>query len=288
MKKNVVLAVMLIVSAANAQPNTQPTTEPASPPAELLRDKTFASYRDAMDRELATYRGTATDLRSRRDDAIIKAESTMQKAQETADAAYRSGTTRARELLEQARKSRNAAAIQSYDREINTLASAGDLEKSAALSKIKENFIAWALQESAKQQAEASAVEALAVRLRTPDPHTPMVTLRVKAAIDGSDELLIRRDSATWHHKTWGGPTNVEINGIKWNPTATPILENTGRTAFLPSVDFSKAIVKARSGRDTVACETSPDGIKIFFADADNGGDTYEITVEIPIRSPAN
>jgi hypothetical protein len=270
---------MLIAAMSVAQSDTRQSATQPSAIGKVQTETILLTYHEAIQKEVAAYRSTVSDLRAKRDDAVARAEGALRRSVETANSAYRSGTTRAFDLLEQTRKSRAATAIQSYDRDIKASTTSGELAKAAALTAAKEQFIAIALDEGARLQSEAQAVVGVvepAHRIGS------AVILHVRAAIDGSDELLINHESATWRHKTWTMPTVVEINGIKWNPATAPVLRNSGNTVFLASVDFSKAIVKSRAGRDTVACEISPDGLRIVFADADNGGDTYDMTIEFP------
>lgn len=107
------------------------------------------------------------------------------------------------------------------------------------------------------------------------------VTLTLKATIDGSDFVAINASGATWTHRTWSWPSDVTLNGVPWNPEAQSVLDSTGALAFLKDVDFSTASVVGRSGRDTVAMEKTNDGISVYFADPDNGSDSYEITITL-------
>jgi len=44
-----------------------------------------------------------------------------------------------------------------------------------------------------------------------------IITVKVRASIDGSDILTLRQDGATWEHRSWGLPSDVSINNVKWD-----------------------------------------------------------------------
>lgn len=110
-------------------------------------------------------------------------------------------------------------------------------------------------------------------------------TLLLEADIDGSDELHISYAGARWVHKYWSSPTNVRLNGVQWNPTATPFLLNDGATTFLPDpVDFTGAAILEQSGRDLLTARSVGDGLIINFADNPVGGDRYSALISFPAK----
>lgn len=109
---------------------------------------------------------------------------------------------------------------------------------------------------------------------------SPPARLIIAAQIDGSDSIRITRQQATWEHRTWGPPRNVSLNGVSWDLERTNVLENSGSTAFLPyHVDFSKARIVSRKGRDVATMWSDDESLLISFADNPNGDDEYELEI---------
>ena len=108
----------------------------------------------------------------------------------------------------------------------------------------------------------------------------PADSLRIVAAIDGSDELHISHRSATWVHQSWGQPTDVRLNGWKWNPQQRPVL-SAGTNGWLlnPALDLSGAVLHKLRGRGSVDLGRDTNGLVIRFDDPENGADTYEAEV---------
>lgn len=106
------------------------------------------------------------------------------------------------------------------------------------------------------------------------------VRLKIAAQIDGSDSVRITQQQATWEHRMWGFPQNVLLNGVPWDVSRTNILENNGSNAFLLSdVDFSKARIISRKGRDVATMWSDDKSMLISFADNPNGSDEYELEI---------
>ena len=108
----------------------------------------------------------------------------------------------------------------------------------------------------------------------------PADGLHVVVTIDGTDELHISQRSATWVHKTWGQPTDVRINGFKWNPQQRPVL-SAGTNGWLlnPALDLSGAVLHKLRGRGSVDLARDTNGLVVRFDDPENGADTYEAEV---------
>jgi hypothetical protein len=105
-------------------------------------------------------------------------------------------------------------------------------------------------------------------------------TLKIAAAIDGSDTLKITRAAATWSHRAYSHPWDVSLNGIPWNVRQTNTLMNVGTNTFLlADVDFSSARIIHRKGRDLATMWAEPDALLIQFADNPNGADSYELEI---------
>jgi tetratricopeptide (TPR) repeat protein len=104
--------------------------------------------------------------------------------------------------------------------------------------------------------------------------------LEVAAEIAGSDELHINAQGARWVHHEWNWPAEVRLNEIKWIPKESPTLKNGGTTRFLGgSVDFSKARLARKEGRDTAVMEHVEGGLIIYFADSLLSPSHYELTI---------
>ncbi len=116
---------------------------------------------------------------------------------------------------------------------------------------------------------------------KLPPVQSPEATLHVRAAIDGSDRLVITNTEATWQHNHWATPNDVQLNGIEWNPSVENSLSNSGTTQFLlDGVDLSTAAFTKNAGRDLATFEVFDDRIEVVFADNPNGADWYDVTIE--------
>lgn len=108
--------------------------------------------------------------------------------------------------------------------------------------------------------------------------------LQIDATIDGSDVLVLSAQGAEWTHKHWGWAKDVMLNDVAWQPKDQPTLPSTGELQFLTTVDFSKAKVLDRQGRDTVAMEREDDRLTIYFADSPGGAGEYQIKILLPAK----
>ena len=279
---------------AQTHPATSPATTWAATTAPITTATTTATaafpngpvaeaYHRSLARATQAFQESMEILGQRRVDAIARAKAAFERAVEQADASYRAGVTRSFGALAETRASGAAAATAAYDHDIRAHQAAGDIERAEQASAAKETFLAAFEAEGVSLRESATALPIVTDEDLRPAP-PPTVTLRVRARIDGSDECVITREGAVWHHRSWEWPPSVDVNDIKWVPVEQRMLRNAGETRFLPPVDFSRARVVSRSGRGVVACETSPDRLHLFFADADGGSDVHEITIELPAR----
>jgi hypothetical protein len=109
---------------------------------------------------------------------------------------------------------------------------------------------------------------------------SPAASLKIAAAIDGSDSLKITASEATWQHRAYSLPWEVNLNGIAWNVRQTNTLVNAGMNTFLSAgVDFSTARIINRKGRDLATMWADTDALWIQFADNPNGADSYELEI---------
>lgn len=124
--------------------------------------------------------------------------------------------------------------------------------------------------------------------LSTGDPAVPKTSasaafagdLRIRAKIDGQDQLRIYRDRAEWLHTAGDGPTDVKINNVDWSPEKGPTLVNAGPTAFLS--DFAVlvgAVHYKMHGRSPVTMKVEADHLLLEFSDPEAGTDTYDIVI---------
>jgi len=109
----------------------------------------------------------------------------------------------------------------------------------------------------------------------------PFAELSIRATIDGSDDILVTAEQATWLHRHWGWPRGeVLLNDTSWDPRRRRALPNEGSTRYLPEgVDLGSARVVHATGRDLVAVETADDHLLIRFADTPVGAGVYEIVI---------
>jgi hypothetical protein len=109
---------------------------------------------------------------------------------------------------------------------------------------------------------------------------SPAATLKIAAAIDGSDSLKITANEAKWQHRAYAFPWEISLNGIAWNVRQTNTLVNAGTNTFLPpGLDFSTARIVNRKGRDLGTMWADADALWIQFADNPNGADSYELEI---------
>lgn len=119
--------------------------------------------------------------------------------------------------------------------------------------------------------------------------NSPAATLKIAAAIDGSDVLKITPNEATWRHRAYSHPWDVSLNGIPWNVRQTDSLVNAGTNIFLPAdVNLATARIIQRKGRDLATMWAEADALYIHFADNPNGADSYELEIAFgpPTRKP--
>jgi hypothetical protein len=108
--------------------------------------------------------------------------------------------------------------------------------------------------------------------------------LEIIAIIDGSDIIEISQSGAIWKHLAADlAASSLTINGISWQPSASPNLPNSGNTAFLTNpVNFAAAQLETIEARDTLVLHRSPTNIAISIADTLNGPGTYHFIVHFP------
>lgn len=113
------------------------------------------------------------------------------------------------------------------------------------------------------------------------------ITLHFTGTIDGSDEILITNEKAIWKHKYWGWPTDVKINGIKWNPQKRQTLHNRGFTQYLKlKPDWQSARIEIVKARDLVVVESSSKGLTIHLNDTPDGPQKYDFKVYFDLKKP--
>jgi formylglycine-generating enzyme required for sulfatase activity/serine/threonine protein kinase len=113
--------------------------------------------------------------------------------------------------------------------------------------------------------------------LQTELPQTPEEqTLVLSMIADGSGVFTFRRNAAVYKHKHWTAPTDVRINGNRWeNLSETP----PEWLRFARSINPVVARIVAKEGRDSIALESSEDGFDLYVCDSPNGGAPYTVTI---------
>lgn len=100
--------------------------------------------------------------------------------------------------------------------------------------------------------------------------------VRVKARIDGMQDIRIYRDAIVWTSRRGPSPRTVTVNNLEWNPTASPRLPNEGKTRYLlRDVSFQNADVSQERVRGKVTIRRFVDHVYIHVVDPMPGADLY-------------
>ncbi|HEY2253915.1 MAG TPA: hypothetical protein VGH74_22725 [Planctomycetaceae bacterium] len=109
----------------------------------------------------------------------------------------------------------------------------------------------------------------------------PADRLHILAKVDGTDELHLSPLKAKWAHKAMSLPTDIKINGLKWNVQQSPELAMPSGAALLrPDLELCGAVLHKLRGRGSVKLGCDRDGLIVRFDDPDGGADTYEVTID--------
>jgi hypothetical protein len=106
--------------------------------------------------------------------------------------------------------------------------------------------------------------------------------LRITARVDGSGKIVVTPKGARYEHLSWDPPVDVSFDGQAWANLASPPPAWRGRD--LSELDFGRARILTRKGRDVIALEPTGDGFVVYFSDSPNGAGDYEVTIAIPRR----
>jgi clan AA aspartic protease (TIGR02281 family) len=104
-------------------------------------------------------------------------------------------------------------------------------------------------------------------------------TLEIRANIDGGEDVNVTSHGLVWKHYSGNWPSDVVVNGTKWNPQKKDTLPSADRLASLRNVDWSKATVVQRYGRGKLTMKKVKDGVLINFDDPDPGVEFYAIKI---------
>lgn len=127
-------------------------------------------------------------------------------------------------------------------------------------------------------------------------------TIRVKAKIDGRSQLILRANTAQWHHfefappGMWGGPAPTTINGVDWfaiwppqgcNDCFSDIFK--GVVPMLPQMDttISLTVIEGRGETSIVQYPAADNGYTLIIQFDDNPISeavwyVAEITITLP------
>jgi len=113
--------------------------------------------------------------------------------------------------------------------------------------------------------------------------------LTIVAHIDGSDDVVISRQGATWKHLGAKWPTGVFMNGVAWAPSKNATtLTNKGTTTFLNGpVDLGSARIVEQTGRTKVTLDASADEITVHFKDGKAGAADFVVQIEFRTQGDA-
>lgn len=115
-------------------------------------------------------------------------------------------------------------------------------------------------------------------------PQPPEQRVRVRARIDGEDEIFVFRDHVDWTHGTFEWPSEVEVNQVPWqpNPASRTLLPPTGRGFFAAGTDISQATLEIVRGRGRIVVRKSGEWISVHVDDDALGSDVYEFVFRFP------
>ena len=184
----------------------------------------------------------------------------------------------ARAAYEQAIKSANEALVVAHETAVSEYTKKLDIEKATS---VQEQLTA--LKQKLHQPGEDPTQQ---IPASHPVAPSRPIRLHVKATIDGLDGLRLDSRKAVWVHRERSWPTNVELNGVAWQPHDDPILLNEGSTRFLGDVDFATAKVIDVRGRSHLDVRKVIGGLHVTYNDTAGGAGAYELTVEFqPART---
>jgi hypothetical protein len=144
----------------------------------------------------------------------------------------------------------------------------------------------------------------------TPGPAEPLAVLTVRAYIDGRSQLILRGETASWHHLDWAAPGRLlgeneptYLNGVAWYPSwpDNPDAENrdcgcdsstyVGVAPLAPQEQVaSLETVQARERVAIVQQPTEDNGYTLIVEFDDGvsaGADWYEVDISYLTGSPA-
>jgi biopolymer transport protein ExbD len=127
-------------------------------------------------------------------------------------------------------------------------------------------------------QAEITSAEA---ELQAKRRHTPL-TLHITGTIDGRCVLIVGPHRAVWQQLQYSPPTDLTINGVRWDPSRSTTLENEGRTTYLPvKADLRSASLVKKAGRNLVEVVAGAEEVRVAFDDTEMGAGKYDLTIEL-------
>ncbi len=105
--------------------------------------------------------------------------------------------------------------------------------------------------------------------------------LRITGSFDGTDELRISQSRIKWAHKKYKWPSEIRINGERWNPEISPSRPLPGNPAS-PPLDFHRAVVMKKKGRGPVEFEVVDRVLIVTITDNENGVASYDLEIVVP------
>lgn len=99
-------------------------------------------------------------------------------------------------------------------------------------------------------------------------------TMTLEATIDGSGKFIFSENQIRYQHSSWDYPSNVMINGRKWNNLQDPFM-------LEKKYNYSSAEVIDRKGRDMISMEKNSTGLVVYVNDSPNGAGLYSISIKL-------
>ncbi len=133
-----------------------------------------------------------------------------------------------------------------------------------------------------ENRREKAPTASRSVDAENPPSADKVSEIRVRARIDGTDELRIWNKSLTWAHHDWAWPPEVYINGKRWDVRAnqTFLLQDSDCFDFNPDFGRTQLLINAPF-RGLLQLSTVKNHARIWMNDGAVGTGFLDVTVRV-------